>query len=170
MKGLFRLVCDWDRAITDKLTLSMTSRWRWLPALGAHLGDGPLWFVVGGILLIWSSDFIRAVTLVAVVAVLISTGISTVTKYAVRRRRPQELTEFYALKHDRYSFPSGHATRMAAITVVAGHFYPALAPIGYALAALVAMCRIAVGVHYTSDVIIGLLIGLAGASCVLLAL
>ncbi|MBN1580780.1 MAG: phosphatase PAP2 family protein [Anaerolineae bacterium] len=150
--------------------MSLTSRWRWLPALGAHLGDGLLWFVVGGVLLIWSGDFVRGVTLVALVAVLVSTGVSTVIKYTVRRRRPRELTEFYAVKHDRYSFPSGHATRMAAIAVAVGHFYPALASVGYALATLVAVCRIAVGVHYTSDVIVGLLIGIAGASCVVMAL
>lgn len=170
MKGLFGHLCNWDCTVTKALTMSATSRWRWVPALGAHLGDGPLWFVVGGILLIWSGDVIRGVTLVTVVAVLISTGFSTAIKYTIRRRRPQELTEFYALKYDRYSFPSGHATRMAAIAVTVGHFYPALALVGYVLAVLVSICRIAVGVHYASDVIVGLLVGIVGGSCIVLAL
>ena len=103
-------------------------------------------------------------------AVLGSGGVSTAIKYTVRRRRPQELTQFYAVKHDRYSFPSGHATRMAAIAVIVARLVPGLAAAGYALAVNIALCRVLVGVHYFTDVLVGLLIGLVGANCVLLLL
>ena len=95
---------------------------------------------------------------------------STAIKFVIRRQRPQELTEFYAVKHDRYSFPSGHATRMAAIAVIVGYFHPSWAPFGYAVAVLVAVCRIVVGVHYASDVLVGFLIGIIGAMCVVAVL
>ncbi len=147
--------------------MPQVSPWRWLPALGAHLGDGPLWLVICGVLLIWGIDFIRGVTLIALISVLLATGVSTAIKYVVRRRRPQELAEFYAIKHDRYSFPSGHATRMAAIAVTVGYFAPALAASGYLLALIVALCRVVVGVHYASDVLVGLAVGAAGAAVVL---
>jgi undecaprenyl-diphosphatase len=163
-------IAAWDGTLAQRLILPASSRWRWVAALGAHLGDGPLWAVVGAGLLIWGSAFVRGLTLLAALAVLASTGISTAIKFTVRRRRPRELTQFYAVKHDRYSFPSGHATRMAAIAVVVGRFVPGLVPVGYPLTLVVALCRIVVGVHYPSDVLAGLLIGCAGASCVLLLL
>ena len=93
---------------------------------------------------------------------------ATAVKYGVRRSRPQELTQFYALKSDRYSFPSGHAARMAAIAIVVGHFVPRLLPVSYALAFVVALCSVVVGVHYPSDVLCGIAIGSASAVCVLL--
>jgi len=123
---------------------------------------------VAGALLIRGTAFLRALTLVASLAVVGAGVVATVVKYGVRRSRPQELTEFYALKHDRYSFPSGHATRMAAIAVIVGRFVPWLLPVGYALALAVALCRVMVGVHYPSDVLGGLFIGSATAVCVLL--
>jgi undecaprenyl-diphosphatase len=156
-----------EQAVIHRLTLPAGSSWRWLAALGAHLGDGPLWAVVGAGLLIWGTPFLRALTWVTALAVLGSTGISTAIKYLVRRRRPQELTQFYASKHDRYSFPSGHATRMAAIAVIVGCFVPELALTSYALAPIVAICRVLVGVHYPSDVVAGILIGCVGAGLVL---
>ncbi len=159
-----------DRALSERLTLPPTSPWRWLPAAGAHLGDGPLWFALGGFLLVFGSALIRGITLIALAAVLLSSGISTLIKYTVRRRRPQELTQFYTLKYDRYSFPSGHATRMAAIAVIVGARAPALALPAWMLALLVALCRVLVGVHYLSDVIAGLAIGTAGAAIILLVI
>jgi undecaprenyl-diphosphatase len=170
VNAFFHRLRRWDLILTAALALPMSSRWRWLPAIGAHLGDGPLWFVLSAILLVWGVKSVRGITLIALIAVLASTGVSTVIKYIVRRRRPQELTAFYTVKHDRYSFPSGHATRMGAIAVVVGHFVPTLAPISYALAAIVAVCRVIVGVHYVSDVAIGLLIGVSGAISMLMVL
>jgi undecaprenyl-diphosphatase len=103
-------------------------------------------------------------TLTGTLAVLLSTILSTMIKYITRRRRPQELTQFYTLKSDRYSFPSGHATRMAAIATVIAWSAPRLAPVSYGFALLVSVCRIAVGVHYPSDIATGLIIGSLGAA------
>ena len=167
MRESLRRFAERERTTIHKLTLPAFSPWRWLAALGAHLGDGPLWAVIGGGLLIWGTPFLRGLTWIAALAALGSTGTSTAIKYLVRRRRPQELTQFYASKHDRYSFPSGHATRMAATAVIVGHFVPELALTGYALALTVAVCRVLVGVHYPSDVLAGMLIGCIGAGLVL---
>lgn len=170
MRGLLRWLHGLDQMLSQRLTCPRPSRWYWLPAFGAHLGDGALWLVLAAIFLIWGTDLIRGVTLITSIAVLAANAISTLVKYTVRRRRPQELNEFYALKYDRYSFPSGHATRMGAIAVILGHFFPFLAPAGYGLTVVVALCRVAVGVHYFSDVFAGLLIGMIGAKCILLML
>jgi undecaprenyl-diphosphatase len=153
----------WEREAARRLTLPGTSRWRRLASLGAHLGDGALWVLIGGGLLVWGTPYLRGLTWMAAIAVLSATAIATAVKYLIRRPRPQELTQFYAIRYDRYSFPSGHATRMAAIAVVVGHLEPRLIAASYLLALLVALCRIMVGVHYPSDVLAGLLIGALGA-------
>lgn len=170
MSSLLQRLRAWDRTLSDRLTLPADSPWRWLPALGAHLGDGLVWSLLGGILLVWGNGFVRSITLVALIAVLASGGISTAVKYAIRRRRPQERPQFYAVKYDRFSFPSGHAARMGAIAVIVGRFFPLVAPATYILAVLVAWCRIAVGVHYASDVLAGLALGIVGAWATLLLL
>jgi undecaprenyl-diphosphatase len=101
--------------------------------------------------------------LAVVAGQLIATGI----KYSVRRPRPLERQGFYIVQYDRYSFPSGHSVRVAAIATIVAYAYPGLAPIGYALALLVAVCRVLVGVHYPTDVIVGLLIGVFSGATVL---
>lgn len=63
------------------------------------------------------------------------------------------------------SFPSGHATTAFALAAVLGFlserwFYPALA-----LAGVIGVSRVALGVHYPSDVLAGAVVGLLGAYC-----
>lgn len=161
--ALARRLSTWEQRATQRLALPDQSRWRWVASLVAHLGDGALWAAVGVALWIWGAPYTRALVLVSAIAVLGPSILSTVVKYLVRRPRPQERRHFYVVKYDRYSFPSGHAVRMAAIAVITGRFAPSLAPVGYPLALLVSLCRILVGVHYPSDVLAGLLIGSLGA-------
>jgi len=163
LRATTRRLHTWENRVTRRIALSDQSRWRWLATLGAHLGDGALWAVVGVALWVWGAPHVRALILVSALAVLGTGILSTAVKYLVRRPRPQERRHFHAIKYDRYSFPSGHAVRMAAIAVVIWRFVPALAPIGYPLALLVSLCRVLVGVHYPSDVLAGLLIGSLGA-------
>jgi undecaprenyl-diphosphatase len=167
---VFNRLSAWDYALTRHLTLAQDSRWRGLSTIGAHLGDGPLWLIAGTAALIWGTSYLRRITLITVIAVLVTMAVATTIKYAVRRQRPRELPRFYSLKHDRYSFPSGHATRVATISATVGYFAPPLAPVSYALAVLVGLCRVQVGVHYASDVLAGLVIGWLGGWGVLLAI
>jgi len=118
---------------------------------------------LGIILTLWGSPGLRALALLAMVAVVGTAAVATAVKYAVRRARPRDLPGFYSSRHDRYSFPSGHATRLATIAVVVGTFEPALALPGWGLALAVSACRVALGVHYPSDVLAGLAIGAGGA-------
>jgi undecaprenyl-diphosphatase len=68
------------------------------------------------------------------------------------------------------SFPSAHAADTAAATTVVIWAAPPLAPIALALAALVGVSRVYLGVHYPSDVVAGWVLGAAiGAALILLA-
>ncbi len=57
------------------------------------------------------------------------------------------------------SFPSGHSATAFAAAVAVGLFYPRLRRPLLALAAIVALSRVYLGVHYASDVVAGSLLG-----------
>ena len=96
---------------------------------------------------------------------IITAGLVFGIKLAVRRRRPAgEWGAFYR-RTDPHSFPSGHAARMAMLAAAGftlGHPWFGLALTVWA--PLVSLARVAMGVHYVSDVIGGLLIGVV-AGC-----
>jgi undecaprenyl-diphosphatase len=60
-----------------------------------------------------------------------------------------------------FSFPSSHAANMFGLAVVIGAFYKSTRYYIYPLAALVAIGRVYLGVHYPSDVIAGAIYGAA---------
>jgi undecaprenyl-diphosphatase len=81
-------------------------------------------------------------------------------KRAVRRPRPRvDGLPRLGRRHRTDSFPSGHAaTSFAAATSIAG-VRPSLGPTAFAGAALMALTRPYLGVHYPSDVAAGAALG-----------
>ena len=84
---------------------------------------------------------------------------------AVGRHRPRVHT-LIAEPHS-HSFPSGHAASSFACAVVLVSFAPRLRGPLYAFAALIALSRLYVGVHYPLDVLGGALWGLVVGKAVL---
>ena len=60
---------------------------------------------------------------------------------------------------DPFSFPSGHTLHAVAFSMVAVAFYPALAWVLVPFTLLVAASRVALGLHYPSDVAAGAILG-----------
>ncbi|MCR4438299.1 MAG: phosphatase PAP2 family protein [bacterium] len=58
-----------------------------------------------------------------------------------------------------FSFPSSHATNLFGAASLLSRFYPALWPIFFTIATMVAYSRTYAGVHYPSDVLGGALLG-----------
>jgi len=149
-----------DTSLSACLTLTGEAGWRrTVVALGAHLGDGPLWFVIAVIAFGLGDEATRHFVLLAAVATSVAGLLTTALKFLTRRGRPREITGFYSIRYDRYSFPSGHATRVACLATAFSHRFPCWAVVSYALALFVALCRVALGIHYISDVLVGLAIG-----------
>ena len=85
-----------------------------------------------------------------------------VIKFLVRRKRPEGEWGGIYRNTDPHSFPSGHAARAYLIAVVASALAPAwLAALLWIWAPLVALARVAMGVHYVSDVVAGAALGIA---------
>ncbi len=157
-----------DRGLSDRLTLGQEAkRRRSIAVVGAHLGDGLLWFIIAGLAFGLGNEATKRFVLRAAVPVIAAGGVTAALKLLMRRRRPRETAGFYSIKYDRYSFPSGHAARAACLALVFSHQFPdwalgrgsGQAVIFYASALFVALCRVALGIHYLSDVAAGLVVG-----------
>lgn len=129
------------------------------------LGNGGLIWIVISVLMMLRKKY-RPVAIIALLAMaccyIINDGI---IKNLIQRPRPfLEIPELVPLiaRPDTFSMPSGHACSSFAAAIVflrrmGGKGAPFLL-----LAAAIAFSRVYVGVHYPSDVLIGIVIGIAG--------
>ncbi len=104
------------------------------------------------------------------VAILVAEGVSRLLKSWVDRDRPplsnpepEPLVDLPSSD----SFPSGHATIGFACATVLALAVPRLRVPLYALAALIALSRVYVGVHYPFDVLAGAVLGVGVAIALL---
>jgi undecaprenyl-diphosphatase len=129
-------------------------------ALIAHSGDSWFWGIGLGIAWligslqtrVWSTHLIGAIILTAIIVMAL--------KVIFRRRRPEGEWGSIYRNADPHSFPSGHAARAFLLAVMVTGMGPAwLAASLLIWAPLVALARVAMGVHYVSDVLVGGLLG-----------
>lgn len=107
----------------------------------------------------------------AVMRLLLALGLAglltdAIVKPIIGRTRPfVDHPEYRDLGHrpSSPSFPSGHAATAAAGALALARVWPIAALPAWMLAALIAFSRIALGVHFPSDVLAGFLLGSAAA-------
>ncbi len=127
----------------------------------AHSGDS--WFWGLGLILLWIFGNTNwkywAVVLLGGISVL---AVIVVTlKFTIRRRRPEGEWGGIYRNTDPHSFPSGHAARAFLIALFATALGPGwLAVILWLWAPLVSLARVAMGVHYLSDILAGAVTGI----------
>ena len=126
----------------------------------AHSGDSWFWGMGLGVVWLVGDAAWKVLAVKLVVAIGITAVIAQTLKWLIRRRRPEgEWGAIYRMT-DPHSFPSGHAARMAMLVVLA----LALGPVWFGVllilwAPLVALARVAMGVHYLSDIVGGAVLG-----------
>ena len=128
----------------------------------SRLGDGIFWYV-----LILSLPLFNGMAGLIQMANIIVVGAFSVILYKflkahLVRERPY-ISFGSIIAHtqplDRYSFPSGHSMNAACLAVLLASCELMLFEVVSIFAALVAMSRVILGMHYPSDVIIGLTLG-----------
>jgi undecaprenyl-diphosphatase len=134
---------------------------RALAIILAHSGDS--WFWVVGLGLIWyfGSSYWRARSVALLVGILITAVVVMAIKFTVRRRRPEGEWGGVYRSTDPHSFPSGHAARAMMLAVMAVGLGPTwFGALLMVWAPLVLLARVAMGLHYLSDVLVGAMLGI----------
>lgn len=126
----------------------------------ARSADGWPWMLALALAAVLGPATGRMLTLRLAAAVL-ATGIAVkLVKLATRRERPVGDWGGSYRRSDPHAFPSGHAARAFLLAVIACAFGPpGLGGLALLWATLVATSRVALGVHYLSDVLGGALLG-----------
>lgn len=129
----------------------------------SRLGDGVLWYSLIAILPL--ADGLDG--LMASLHMLATGGVALLLykslKGVTRRERPcHHDPGISALipPLDRYSFPSGHTLHAFSFSTVAIYHYPELAWVLAPFSLLVAISRVVLGLHYPSDVLVAIAMGL----------
>jgi membrane-associated phospholipid phosphatase len=161
-----------DARLSDRLRIAeQPGLLRIIAAVLAHSGDS--WFWLAGLGLLWwlGTAYWKNIALILIIAILLTAMVVLMVKFTIRRRRPEgEWGKFYR-STDPHSFPSGHAVRVVMLAVVILGIGPLwLGLVLLIWAPFVGLARVAMGVHYLSDVLAGMLLGLGIGALVLLVL
>src|SRR5919106_6861165 len=153
------LIQRWDSQLCERLNVDLRRR----ALLGAMrviswLGNGIFWYALMlGLLLADTREAAMPVLHMAFVAAVCTCCYKMVKRTTVRSR-PYEVNPLVsagAAVPDRFSFPSGHTLHAVSFSLVAGFYYPSLWIILGPFTVLTAVSRVALGLHYPSDVIAG---------------
>lgn len=132
----------------------------------SRLGDGLFWYLLMTLL----PALFGTAGLVTSLHMLLTGGLSLalyrLLKQGTSRPRPCDAhpaIQRHAPALDQYSFPSGHTMHAVGFALVLALHLPVVALLVSPFAALVAMSRLVLGLHYPSDVLAGALIGISMA-------
>jgi undecaprenyl-diphosphatase len=158
---LIRRLLELDANLSARLRIAeRPGLTRSLAAFFAHSGDS--WFWLLGLVLVWwqgNAEW-KQKALVMGAGILIAAALVMAVKFIIRRRRPEGEWGGIYRSTDPHSFPSGHAARACLLAVLAVGLGPAWFGILLAVwAPLVCLARVAMGVHYLSDVLAGMVFG-----------
>lgn len=154
---------DAEYRVCRGLNRAATQPWvRATMQVASRLGDGVLWYVMLGML-----PLLFGVAAIRPALIMMLTGVAGLIIY--RRLKATLVRERPFIRHpgitramaplDRYSFPSGHTLHAVCFTCQAVAHFPVLAWVLVPFAALIALSRVVLGLHYPTDVLAGAAIG-----------
>ena len=163
MKTLFEYISNKDINILKFINNSWKCRFLdiVMPSM-TYLGSFPFMFIFCTAIFIFSSTMLHSMAIKAMISITLSTGIGKILKVTVTRLRPFIKIPNLNIKKigiDKYSFPSGHTTGAFSLAVIIFLYFPIFGIVTIPLAICVGISRIYIGVHYPTDVIMGIFIG-----------
>ena len=85
-------------------------------------------------------------------------------KNSLKRSRPSEKLDHIQnmmLPPDEFSFPSGHTAAAFVMATILASYYPSLSMPVYTWALLVGVSRVYLGLHYPTDILAGIILGIS---------
>ena len=163
MKTLFEYISTNDINVLRIINNSWKCRFLdiIMPSM-TYLGSFPFMFIFCTATFLFHIAMLHTMAITAMISITISTGIGKILKVTVTRLRPFIKIPNLNIKKigiDKYSFPSGHTTGAFSLAVIIALYYPIFGFITIPLALCVGISRIYIGVHYPTDVIVGIFIG-----------
>jgi len=154
-----------DHRLMRRLNRWRAPRWiRYWMIAATRMGDGWLWYTLGVLLLVWGGPQRFAAVTAAGSSAIAGIGVFKLLKHLSHRPRPCQFEPHCwskVLPPDRFSFPSGHTMTAFSIALVVSYFYPGLEGPRFFLALSIAVSRIVLGMHFLSDVLAGMVLGVA---------
>jgi undecaprenyl-diphosphatase len=154
----------------DYRLMRRMNRWRaprWIRIwmiTATRLGDGWIWYALGFMLLAYGGPRRFSAVAAAGAAAILGILVFKALKRLSQRPRPCQIEPHCwskVLPPDRFSFPSGHTMTAFSIAVVISFFCPSLEGMLFFMAVSIAISRIVLGMHFLSDVLAGVVLGVA---------
>ncbi|MDZ7288929.1 MAG: phosphatase PAP2 family protein [candidate division KSB1 bacterium] len=158
---------EWDTLVFSKI-FSWNGKWlldrlmHWI----SRSGDGYLYGVIAIVLFFLDYDMARQLVPVGLIGFAIEIPIYLLVKHKIKRGRP--FTKIPGIRYlikppDEFSFPSGHTAAAFLMATLLSTFYPTLTLPCYFWAIIIGFSRVYNGVHYPTDVLAGVLLGITSA-------
>ena len=128
-------------------------------------GDGQLYVIVAGTLY-WLEGIENLCLKAVLLAFLIERPAYFLLKNCLKRNRPEAaLKNFRSIitPSDQFSFPSGHTSAAFMMATLFSYYFPPLTIYLYCWATLIGISRVVLGVHFPTDILVGVLLGISAA-------
>lgn len=124
---------------------------------------GLIWLVIIGYVGVVRKEKRQAIVLLAGLVLVAVIG-NLIIKNIFMRSRPFEIYPYVDLlikAPKDFSFPSGHTSTSFVVATILGYYYPKQRKYVFLLASLIALSRMVLFVHFPTDILVGLVLGLA---------
>jgi undecaprenyl-diphosphatase len=167
MRAIVNSITRWDTVwviaifgLSGRRALSATMPWL------SRSGDGYGYPVLAGLLMVLDPPAGRTFLTAALAAFALDLPAYTLAKRWIKRTRPcGRLPGVHGRvrPQDTFSFPSGHTAAAFLVATLLGHACPVLFPAAGMWALAVGFSRIYLGIHYPTDVMAGIVLGVSSA-------
>ncbi|NLY45498.1 MAG: phosphatase PAP2 family protein [Tissierella sp.] len=164
MKNIFKSFDNYlIRLINDRIKNDFLDKFMYRVT---DLGGAIFSTVFSIILVLFGNATIRLIGLEALVVLGLSQIVVQSLKLILSRERPYTIIEHlntFGISLKDYSFPSGHTTASFSIATVLALNIPNVLLLTYLIATIIGVSRIYLGVHYPTDVLAGIILGVGSS-------
>lgn len=124
-------------------------------------GDGWMYALICYIAFAQQQPYATSLISALLVAYGLQIPVYLVLKNTLRRQRPYRRLQLNPIidASDKFSFPSGHTAGAFLFATLTSVVVPGSAPLVYCWAAAIGLSRVALGVHYPTDIVAGMVLG-----------